>query len=133
MIRFGLIAAAVISAGALSFAQFGAETRYDAGAVSALVDRVHADLNHAYGAFHFSGGDRDRLNHAEKQLREFAKKWAKGNFEKDELNDAIESVQHVLDENKLPPEDRDAISDDVARLRRMREAYDHHEIEGAHH
>jgi hypothetical protein len=34
----------------------------------------------------------------------------------------------VLDNNRLPPRDRDALSDDVGRLRRMREAYDHHEI-----
>ena len=109
-------------------AQFGAENRYSPTEVSALIDRVHDDLNRAYGVWHFSGSDRDRLNHAEKQLREFAGKWSQGKFDKSDLDDAIESIQHVLDSNRLPDRDRDALSDDVARLRRMREAYEKHEI-----
>jgi hypothetical protein len=34
-----------------------------------------------------------------------------------------------LDNNKLREDDRDALSDDVNQLRRMREAHDRHEIE----
>jgi hypothetical protein len=99
--------------------------------VTALVDQVHTDLNHAYTVFHFSGEDRERLNKAEKECREFAQKWEKGKFEKDQLDDAISSIQHVLDNNKLPANARDDISKDVAQLRNMRDAYDHHEIGGA--
>src|ERR1700730_7372340 len=112
----------------LSYGQFGPENRYSPTEVSALVERVHQDLNHAYGVFHFSDSDRDRLNNTEKQLREFSEKWSKGKFDKGELDDVISSIQHVLDENKMPTESRDALSDDVARLRRLREAYDKHEI-----
>ncbi len=112
----------------LARAQFEGGPRYDARAVSALVDRVHSDLDHAYGVFHFSNDDRERLNHAEKQLREFARKWDGHKFDKGELDESISSIQHVLDKNKLPQRDRDAISDDVAQLRNMREAYDRHEI-----
>ena len=96
--------------------------------VSALVDRVHDDLNRAYGVWHASGGDRDRLNHAEKQLRDFAQKWNKGRFDKGELDEAIAGLQHVLDNNRLPDRERDALSSDVANLRGMREAYNRHEI-----
>ena len=109
-------------------AQFGPENRYSPAEVSALIDSVHDDLNHAYGVWHFSDSDRDRLNHAEKELREFAQKWSKGKFDKGDLDDAIGAVQHVLDNNKLAGRERDALSDDVGRLRRMREAYDRHEI-----
>ncbi len=112
----------------LARAQFEGGPRYDARAVSALVDRVHSDLDHAYGVFHFSNDDRERLNHAEKQLREFARKWDGHKFDKSALDESISSIQHVLDNNKLPQRDRDAISDDVAQLRNMREAYDRHEI-----
>ncbi len=112
----------------LARAQFEGGPRYDARAVSALVDRVHSDLDHAYGVFHFSNDDRERLNHAEKQLREFARKWDGHKFDKGALDESISSIQHVLDNNKLPQRDRDAISDDVAQLRNMREAYDRHEI-----
>jgi hypothetical protein len=109
-------------------AQFEERPHYDPHSVSVLVDRVHSDLNHAYGVWHFSDDDRDRLNHAEKELREFAQKWDGGKFDKDGLDDAISSIQHVLDNNRMPRADRDALSGDVSQLRRMREAYDRHEI-----
>ncbi len=111
----------------LAYGQFE-KPRYDPASVSGLVDQVHTDLNRAYGSWHLSGADRDRLNHAEKELREFAQKWSDHNFDKGRLDDAISSIQHVLDNNKLPGHERDAISDDVSQLRSMREAYDRHEI-----
>ena len=112
-------------------AQFGPGPKYDASEVTALVDRVHTDLNHAYSVFHFSGDDRERLNKAEKESRDFAQKWSKGKFDKGQLDGVISSIQHVLDNNKLPADARDSISKDLDQLRSMREAYDRHEIGGA--
>ena len=114
----------------ISRAQFGPEPKYEPSDVTALVDRVHTDLNHAYSVFHFSGEERERLNKAEKESREFAQKWARGKFDKDQLDGVISSIQHALDNNKMPEDARDAISRDVAQLRNMREAYDRHEIGG---
>lgn len=108
-------------------AQFN-QPQYAPRAVSGLVDQVHTDLNQAYSVWHLSGGDRGRLNHAEKELREFAQKWSNHHFDKGELDDAIGSIQHVLDNNRLPPDNRNAISEDVSQLRQMREAYDRHQI-----
>ncbi|HUA17865.1 MAG TPA: hypothetical protein VMB25_03910 [Bryobacteraceae bacterium] len=113
----------------LAKAQFGEPRHYDASSVTALVDRVQTDLNQAYRIWHFSNSDRNRLNHAEKELREFARTWQNYRFDKGELDDAISSVQHVLDNNRLNPADRDALSQDVFRLRNMRDAYEHHAIE----
>ncbi len=93
----------------------------------------HADLTNSYGRYHFSSGDRDRLNKAEKELREFSQKWKDGKFDKGQLDDAISSIQHVLDDNKMSHEDRNAVDEDISQLRKMREAYNRHEIEGAHH
>ncbi len=115
----------------LAFAQFGPQ-HYEPSDVNALIDRVHADLNQAYAGWHFTSGDRKRLDGAEHELREFAKKWGHGKFDKGELDDAISSVQHVLDNNHMPPHSRDAIDADVAQLRSMREAYDRHEIGYSH-
>ena len=117
----------------LATAQFAPEAKYDPASVSALVDRVHADLNQAYGVRHFSDSDRDRLNHSEKELRDFAQKWQAGHFDKGQLDGAVESIQHVLDNNKIRPGERDVLSDDVAQLRLMRDAHDRHEIEGDRH
>ena len=123
----------VIAGGLLSYspmvhAQFEPGARYDAGSVSSLVDRVHTDLEHAYRVKHFSGDDRDRLNHAEKELREFARTWDKGKFDIGRLDDAIDSIHRVLDKNKLPETERAALSEDVTQLHRMREAYKNREI-----
>lgn len=108
-------------------AQYG-RGNYQPDSVSGLIDRVHSDLNQAYRAWSFSGGDRNRLNNAEKQLRDFARKWQRGRFDKGELDEAISGVQHVLDNNRMPPGERRALADDVDQLRGMREAYNRHEI-----
>ena len=128
MIRLAFAAATFLIGSAMLHAQFDPEPRYDAATVDALVDRVQADLNHAYDMRRFSDADRDRLNHSEKELREFAAKWDHGKFDKGQLNGAIDAVQRVLDKNRMHPGDRDAISDDLLQLRRMKDAYEHHEI-----
>jgi type II secretory pathway component GspD/PulD (secretin) len=123
-----VIFAAAMAFAPLSNAQFGPDNRYAPAQVTALIDQVHNDLDRSYRVFKFSDSDRDRLNNAEKQLREFADKWSKAKFDKSELDDAINALQHVLDDNKLPPENRDALSADITQLRNMRTAYERHEI-----
>jgi hypothetical protein len=118
-----------ITAGAVMLnAQFGPRELYRPEAVSALVGRVHEDLNRGYEVWHLRSSDRDRLTHAEHQLRDFAREWNRGKFSKDELDESIASIQHVLDNNRLTGRERDALWSDVEQLRRMREAYDRHEI-----
>lgn len=119
---------AIAASGLMLHAQFGPRELYRPEAVSALVDRVHEDLNHGYEVWHLRNSDRDRLTHAEHQLRDFARAWNRGKFSKDELDEAIGAVQHVLDNNRMTGRERDALWSDVEQLRRMREAYDRHEI-----
>jgi hypothetical protein len=129
MLKITLIAAGLLTFAALAPAQYGPEGGpYQPDSVSGLVDRVHTDLNHGYEQWHLSKGDRDRLNNAEKQLREFVRQWREGKFDKGDLDSSISAVQHVLDNNHLSGEARDAIWNDCEQLRHMREAYDRHEI-----
>ncbi len=109
-------------------AQFGPEGRYRPEAVSALIGRVHEDLDRGYAVWHLHGGDRARLTHAERQLRNFAEHWQHRRFDKANLDGAIGSIQHVIDDNHLAGRERDALWRDVEELRHMREAYDRHEI-----
>jgi hypothetical protein len=110
-------------------AQFGPPSGlYRPDAVSAMIDRVHGDLNRGYEVWHLRGSDRDRLTHAEHQLRNFAQDWSRGKFDKGDLDESIAAIQHVLDNNRLTGRERDALWGDVENLRRMREAYDRHEI-----
>ncbi len=117
MIRLAFAAATLLIGSAMLHAQFDAEPRYDAATVDGLVDRVHADLNHAYDTRRFSDSERDRLNHSEKELREFAAKWDRGKFDKGQLNGAIDAIQNVLDKNRMHAGDPRAISM-MLRLRR---------------
>jgi hypothetical protein len=123
-----LAMAAALAVVPKTVAQPRGDERYRPREVSALIDRVHDDLDHAYKAARFSNSDRDRLNGAERKLRDFAQKWEHGRFDKGELDDAIGSLQHVLDNNRLPDRERDALTRDVNELRQLREAYDRHEI-----
>jgi len=126
-----LFAASLFAVSTLAFAQYGPPREapeYNPRWVSGLIDRVHSDLNRAYGVWQFSGGDRHRLDRAEKELREFAGKWNRGRFDKGELDDAISGIQHVVDNNRMPPREREALNDDANQLRGLREAYDHGRI-----
>lgn len=123
------ITGALVSFGTLARAQYGPPGGpYQPDSVSALVERVHTDLNRGYEQWHLSNGDRDRLNGAEKRLRDFSRDWRHGKFDKDDLDNAIASIQHVLDNNHLSGPERDALGQDVEHLRGMRQAYDRHEI-----
>jgi hypothetical protein len=134
LVTGALITGALLIFGTFAQAQYGPrdrygpQDRYAPRSVSALIDKVHADLNRSYQGWRFSRDDRKRLNRAERNLRDFARKWYRGRFDKDELDEAIESIQSVVDNNHLPPRDRDILYGDLAQLRGMREAYDRHEI-----
>lgn len=123
------LCAALVSFGTVASAQYGPRGGpYQPDQVDALVDRVHIDLDHGYEHWHINGGDRNRLNNAEKRLRSFAHDWEHAKFDKGDLNDSSGAIQRVLDNNRLAGPERDALSNDVEALRHMLEAYDRHEI-----
>src|SRR5579884_3021532 len=129
LLTASLLIASFGAAATLAQAQERWWGEYPPRRVSAVIHRVHDDLNRGYGSgWHFNGHDRDRLNHAEHELGEFAEKWERGRFDKDELDDAIGSIQHVVDNNHMSGPERDALWRDLEALRHMREAYDRHEI-----
>ena len=124
-----MLMAAVAAFSVVGFAQYGpAGGPYYPEKIDTLIDQVQVDLNHGYAVWHVKDDDRKRLNKAGEQLREFAKQWHKGKFDKGNLNDSINAIQHVLDDNHLSGPERDSLWSDVDQLRKMREAYDRHEI-----
>jgi hypothetical protein len=108
--------------------QYGPPRTYEPRSVSRLIDRIHFDLDRAYAGWSFSNSDRRRLDHAEHDLRDFARKWYRGRFDKGEIDEAINSVQHVVDRNQMPSRDREALYYDLGQLRGLRAGYDRHEI-----
>jgi hypothetical protein len=116
---FGLAMGSAVSlpaaAGNSAFQEYG----NDWGDIRGLVDRTQADLR-AAGDIQHGEKERERYKHAQKALSTFDRHLAKGKFDKDKLDDAIENIQSVLDHNTLQASSRDALVRDVADLRAAR-------------
>jgi hypothetical protein len=129
ILNVSLITSALMLFGTTAHAQYGQPGGpYQPDSVSSLIERVHSDLSRGYDVWRLPSGDRERLDKAGKQLREFASDWRKGKFDKGDLDDAIGAIQKVVDKNRLAGAERDALWSDVEQLRQMREAYNRHEI-----
>jgi len=97
--------------------------------VNELIRRVHADLDRGYhSGWTFGRHDRARLDRAEHELHEFAEAWHEGRFRTGELNESIVSIRRVVNDNHMSGRERDDLWRDLDALRRMREAYERHEI-----
>jgi hypothetical protein len=108
-------AAPLPAAGNAAFQQY----ENDWGDIRGLVDRTQTDLR-AAGDIQHSEKERERYKHAQKSLSTFDRHLAKGNFDKDKLDDAIGDIQGVLDHNTLQASTRDALMRDIADLRAAR-------------
>ena len=93
-----------------------------------LFDRVRQDLEHVQPAYR-SDDDRRRFGHVMHELNEMQEKLAQGRYDRDELDDVIESLQRVVRENRLSRRDGQILSDDLDRLRDFRSRHDEY---GAH-
>jgi hypothetical protein len=86
--------------------------------------RIREDLDHATsGAFPFTG-DRARLQRTQMQLEELQQKLARGYYDERELDQTMESLQAVVQGNRLAPRDRDMLMDDLSRMRDFRARHD---------
>jgi hypothetical protein len=116
---FGLMMSGAVSlpaiAGSSAFQEYGDNS----GDIRGLVDCTQADLR-AAGDIQHGQKERERYKHAQKSLSTFDRHLAKGQFDKDKLDDAISDIQSVLDHNTLQASSRDALVRDVADLRAAR-------------
>jgi len=95
-----------------------AQGRYDNARV--LVNRVSENLRRAEHFTPPNGKEKERYFNAQHHLSQFDKELARGRFDKDKLDQAIDDVKNVVDNNTLSPEHRDALSQDLRDLREMR-------------
>jgi hypothetical protein len=91
----------------------------------ALFDHVRMDLDRASAYPYASRSDRRRFDDARRELFDFESRFDQGRYEKHELDEAIDRIQHVVNENSLDPRDRGALSDDLRRMRDYRSYRDH--------
>ncbi len=84
-----------------------------------IFDRVRQDLNHVQDVtFHHK--DQYRITQTEDQLTDLQSKLASGGYNQPELDNVIASLTTVVADNRLTPEDRHMLTDDLARLRDYR-------------
>lgn len=88
-----------------------------------LFDRVRDDLTHVQEAT-FRGGDEYRIARTKEELNELQGKLAAHQYDEAKLDEVIGALQRVVADNRLTPNDRDVLNDDLSRLRDYRA---HHE------
>ena len=91
-----------------------------------LFDKVRIDLDHAGSYPYASRGDRKRFDEARRELFDFESRFDQGRYDRHELDEAIDRIQHVVNSNSLDPRDRGALADDLRRMRDYREYRNHH-------
>ena len=102
----------------------GADHLDDYANVRTVVDRTQSDLRAASDLEH--GGKQDsRYKNAQDHLSDFDRSLAKGHFNKDRLDRAIEDLKNLVDHNTLQASARDALVHDLEDLRLVRERHGH--------
>ena len=84
------------------------------------VEHALYDLNQVGSYGYRDRGDMRRINKAREELSEFQNKWARGRFDKGELDDAIGAIQHVVNSNRISGREASMLQDDLYRLREFR-------------
>ena len=88
-----------------------------------MFDRVRQDLDHVQ-QFAFTNGDNRRLSRTDREISDLQSRLATGAYDQPELDDVIASLQSVVTDNRLSPDDRMMLNDDLSRIRDYRA---HHE------
>jgi hypothetical protein len=82
-----------------------------------LFDQVQV---HLARAAHNAYGSRNRIERARKDVYDFQRRLNEGRFDRHELDEAIGSVQRVVDRNSIDPRIQYLLLDDLARMREFR-------------
>ena len=127
IMKFGLVMAASVG---LSFA--GQDWYHDRGARfqgegwrAQVFAGVRDDLDHIYSVGAASDKERHRLERTKEELTALQSKLDQGVFDNGTLNDVIDSMRKSANDNRLGPQDREVIGDDVARLHDYQRNHNH--------
>lgn len=86
----------------------------------AFYNRLQSDLARAANHGYLRGKDLRRFRQASEEIQEFQNKWARGRYDRHELDDAIAATQRVANLPGLDYRDRAALNEDLARMRDFR-------------
>ncbi len=96
--------------------RYGRRERGPYARARALVGRVQRNLERAQRFTRARGRQRERYENAQRHLSQFDARLARGDFDKDKLDTAIDDVKNVVENNTLPPRARDELRDAAQRL-----------------
>lgn len=91
-----------------------------------VVDRTQNDLRAASEFERHKGKEISRYENAQRHLSDFDRELTRGHFDKGRLDHAIDDMKDVVNHNTLDPTNRDALRNDLADLRILREDHDRH-------
>jgi len=111
----GLAAPVFVPAGATIAAQ---SQKFDEARDT--ISRTQSDLQRAASFHRNSKKEQERYKNAQHHLSELDRHFAKGKFDKDTMDTAIEDIQNILDHNTLQSQDRDMLMQDINQLRSIR-------------
>lgn len=89
-----------------------------------LFQRVREDVEHVEHSTTPFTGDRARLSRTIGELNELQEKLRRGRYDERQLGEVMASLRAVVEENRLTGRDRDALTDDLNRLRDFHERHD---------
>lgn len=89
-----------------------------------LMGRIQADLDSSQAAAAAFSNDGSRISQAREDLGIFARRMDDGNYDGRALTNSIVDIQRILDNNRLYVQNRQALLDDLGRLRNLRESYE---------
>ena len=84
------------------------------------VDRALSDLERLRSYRWVDHHERDHFERARRDLLRFSENRARGRFDKDRLDGAIENMQHLANADQVHPRDRQVLRRDLAALRDYR-------------
>lgn len=86
-----------------------------------LFDRVRDDLDRVQTSTFPASRDEFRIVRTKEELGQLQQDLAAHRYEEAKLDDVIGGIQRIVDSNRLHPQDRDMLADDLSRLRDFRE------------
>jgi hypothetical protein len=87
---------------------------------SGVIERTMSDLDRAARSAQLDNHERNHFSRAMQQLSQFRDRWSRGEFNRGNLDKAIEDVQHLVNADRVHPRDRDLLARDLTALRDFR-------------
>jgi hypothetical protein len=87
-----------------------------------VIGQVMADLDRIGAYSGYDRHNRKKVDHAQRELIKFQSKWARGRFDSDPLDEAIDEMKDLAGSDRIGPRERRILMRDIEALRDFRSA-----------